>query len=129
MMTQPTMTRTERAEWERKREAYETPIVEAARRAGRLAVIDCTAKDYPVPPAILRELERLGSPETRERAVREASELRRKAKSLRSLAELLLERATPGKLKAAKVEAEALRAKAAEHEALADVVEAAVQPL
>jgi hypothetical protein len=115
------MTRAERIEWQRKRDAFEGPVVEAARRAGRVPVVDCTAPAYPLPPAVAAELARLEHPETREQLYREAAALRRKASSHRSLARALGE-------KGKEDQARQLVAKAEEHEAHALAVEELVRP-
>jgi hypothetical protein len=79
----------ERQKWTAIRDAWEDKIIAKARKAGRVPVVDCTAKDFPVPAAILRELSELDRPEVREAAFRKAAELRRKSASLHSLAKLL----------------------------------------
>lgn len=114
------MTRTERLFFAAARDAYEAPIIAAAKAAGRCPVIDATDPGYPVPPATLMELERLENPDVRERHFRDAAVLRRKASGYRSLA-LTLE----GKDKA--TQGAQLRAKAEQSDAEADALEDAVR--
>lgn len=83
------MTPAERKHWTDIRDAWAEKVLAKARKAGRWPVIDCTAKNYPVPAAILRELSMLDRPEVREAAFRLAAQHRRKAESLRSLASVL----------------------------------------
>jgi hypothetical protein len=116
------MSRAERARWAAKREKYEDAVIADARAAGRLPVIDCTAKGYPIPPAILRQLVQADDPDRRERVCREAALLRRKSVSLRSLA-LVLER--DGKPQ----QAEAMKQKASAQDQQADALDESVAPL
>lgn len=114
------MTRDERVALEASIERYEGPIVAAARAAGRLPVIDCTARKYPATPAQLDELRRFSDPTARERIFRDSTALRRKASSLRSLASVLDRDGKPD-------QAEAMRAKAQAHEARADADEESIR--
>jgi hypothetical protein len=110
------MTPAERKHWTDIRDAWEEKILAKAKKAGRNPVVDCTAKNYPVPPAILAELSTLDRPEVREAAFRLAAQQRRKAESLRSLAVMLETKggATEGTL----AKANALEQAASESEAL-----------
>jgi hypothetical protein len=115
------MTPAERRALQQKIERFEAPIVAAARRAGHLPVIDCTARGYPASPAELAALRRALDPDSREAAYREAAALRRKAASHRSLASVL-ER--DGKHD----QARALMAKAEAHEAHALALDESTSP-
>jgi hypothetical protein len=106
----------ERQKWTRIRDEWDEAVIARAKKKGRLPVVDCTLKSYPVPPDVLRELERLERPEVREAAFRRAAQSRRKAASLRSLAELLAGKGSESKGSLAK--AEALEREAGEVERL-----------
>lgn len=111
----PLLSRAERIRWTRVRDEYEE-LARATTPDGRLVVVDWT--EGPVPPRILRELSKLDDPRWRDAKLREAAALRRKAKSMTSLAEL-----------AKPEDAERMRGRADAFEAEAHAIERLTDPL